>query len=166
MSDHDGHDRDGRDQDGAAPHNGLDGSGVFVRSRDVAWERPDAGIRRQILGYDGGLMLVRVLFDEGAVGTPHRHPHRQSTYVESGTFEVEIGGERAVLRAGDGFFVPPGAMHGAVALEAGCLIDVFTPARGSFIGTDDDFAFDEDGLVRLDGDGRPRGDGAAGTSPS
>jgi quercetin dioxygenase-like cupin family protein len=149
--------------DGARPHNGLDGSGVFVRSRDVVWERPDEGIRRQILAYDGGLMLVRVLFEKGAVGQPHAHPHRQATYVESGAFEVEIGGEKAVLRAGDGFFVPPDALHGAVALEDGCLIDVFTPARGAFLGTDDDFAFDDDGLVRLDGRGRPVG-GDGGTS--
>ncbi|GIW56714.1 MAG: hypothetical protein KatS3mg082_3118 [Nitrospiraceae bacterium] len=70
----------------------------------------------------------------GRVGRLHRHPHRQTTYVESGVFEVEIGGEKAVLRAGDGFFVPPDVMHGAVALEAGSLIDVFTPARGSFLG--------------------------------
>ncbi|MDX1532302.1 MAG: cupin domain-containing protein, partial [Rhodothermales bacterium] len=97
-----------------------------------------------------------------AVGEPHRHPHRQTTYVESGAFEVEIGGEKAVLRAGDGFFVPPDTMHGAVAVEAGGLIDGFAPARGAFLGTDDDYAFDEDGLVRLDGDGRPAEDGAAG----
>ena len=126
-------------------HHGLDGSGVFAWSENIAWDRPDSGIRRQILGYDHGLMLVRVLFEEGAVGQPHRHPHRQTTYVESGVFEVEIAGKKAVLRAGDGFFVPPEALHGAVALEAGCLIDVFAPARGAFIGTEDNFAFEGNG---------------------
>lgn len=126
-------------------HNGLNGSGVFARSGDIAWEQPEEGIRRQILGYDDQLMLVRVFFEAGAVGRLHRHPHRQTTYVESGVFEVEIGGEKAVLRAGDGFFVPPDVMHGAVALEAGSLIDVFTPARGSFLGMEDDFAFGKEG---------------------
>jgi quercetin dioxygenase-like cupin family protein len=29
--------------------------------------------------------------------------------------------------------VPPDAPHGAVALEAGALIDVFTPARADFL---------------------------------
>ena len=142
-------------------HNGLDGSGVFARSEDIAWERPDDGIRRQILGYDDGLMLVRVLFEEGAVGQLHRHPHRQTTYVESGVFEVEIAGEKAVLRAGDGFFVPPEAMHGAVALEAGSLIDVFAPARGAFLGTEDDFAFESNGQGSRDGGNGPSADGAA-----
>jgi quercetin dioxygenase-like cupin family protein len=37
------------------------------------------------------------------------------------------------VAAGDCWFVPPGVPHGAVAIEAGSLIDVFTPARAEFI---------------------------------
>jgi len=110
----------------------------FVFSQEVAWEDLGGGIRRQILGYDEHLMLVRVLFEKGAVGVVHHHPHRQTTYVESGVFRVRIGDEEAILKAGDGFFVPPDVPHGAEALEAGSLIDVFTPARRSFLGFDED----------------------------
>jgi quercetin dioxygenase-like cupin family protein len=74
-----------------------------------------------------------VSFDKGGVGTLHQHPHTQITHVESGVFEVEIGEEKKVLKAGDAFYIPPNIMHGAVCLEAGVLIDVFSPMREDFI---------------------------------
>ena len=40
------------------------------------------------MGYDGQIMLVKVLFEKGAVGQPHEHFHSQSTYIVSGVFEV------------------------------------------------------------------------------
>jgi quercetin dioxygenase-like cupin family protein len=79
-------------------------------------------------------MVVRVAFEAGAVGAVHAHPHSQSTYVESGRFEVVIDGETRVLGAGDGFYVAPHLDHGAVCLEAGVLIDTFSPAREDFLG--------------------------------
>ena len=38
-------------------------------------------------------MLVKVHFEVGAVGQMHEHYHSQTTYVESGTFDVTIGEE-------------------------------------------------------------------------
>ena len=115
----------------------IQGSGPFVQAADIPWEAPDPGVTRQVLGYDGELMLVRVLFEEGAVGVEHRHPHRQVSYVCRGAFEVTIDGETTTLREGDSFFVAPDLLHGAVALEAGELLDVFTPARETFVSEDD-----------------------------
>ena len=90
------------------------------------------GLKRQILAHAPMLMMVKVYFEEGAVGAAHHHPHRQVTYVESGFFEVSIGAETQKLSKGDGFFVAPDEVHGVVCLEAGALIDVFTPAREDF----------------------------------
>jgi unsaturated pyranuronate lyase len=78
-------------------------------------------------------MLVRVTFEQGAVGYVHQHPHRQVSYVERGVFEVRLGDETKVLQAGDCFFVPPDVAHGVVAKEAGSLLDTFTPARQDFL---------------------------------
>ena len=105
----------------------------FVRGDETRWEPAGAGVRRQVLGYGPDLMMVHVEFEKGAVGTLHHHPHRQVTYVAAGTFEVSIDGKREVLKAGDSFFVPAELEHGARALEAGKLIDVFTPAREDFL---------------------------------
>jgi quercetin dioxygenase-like cupin family protein len=107
-------------------------TGMFVHT-DNDWQNIGPGIRRKLLGYDAALMMVVVEFEAGAVGALHEHPHRQATYVAEGEFEITIAGDKQNLRAGDGFFVPSGANHGAVALTAGTLVDVFAPAREDFV---------------------------------
>lgn len=82
-------------------------SETFQIASDIQWEYAGDGIVRQIMGYDEHLMMVKVKFNQGAVGTLHQHPHTQSTYVASGCFEVTIGKEKKVLRAGDGYYVAP-----------------------------------------------------------
>jgi len=46
---------------------------------------------------------------------------------------VEINGEKKILKGGDGFYIPPNVLHGAVCMEAGVLIDVFSPMREDFV---------------------------------
>ena len=108
-------------------------SASFIASTDVPWDTIGAGLTRQILGYGPDLMLVRVEFEKGAVGVMHHHPHRQVSYVVAGAFEVTVNGETRTLRTGDCFYVAADLVHGAVALEKGTLIDVFTPAREDFL---------------------------------
>lgn len=109
-------------------------SPAFVVAKETAKEELGDGIARQILGYGPEIMIVRVWFEEGAVGQVHAHHHSQSTYVESGKFEVFIDGEKRVLEAGDSFYIAPHLDHGAVCLEAGVLIDTFSPLREDFLG--------------------------------
>lgn len=109
-------------------------SEAFVEAASVRKEDLGGGIARQILGFGPDLMVVRVWFEEGAVGDVHSHPHSQSTYVESGRFRVMVGDKVRELGAGDGFYAEPHADHGAVCLEAGVLIDTFSPVREDFLG--------------------------------
>ena len=106
----------------------------FVLAEKVPKEDLGGGITRQILGYGPDLMIVRVWFEKGAIGEVHAHPHSQSTYVESGRFEVFVDGEKRILSAGDGFYIAPHLDHGAVCLEPGVLIDTFSPQREDFLG--------------------------------
>jgi quercetin dioxygenase-like cupin family protein len=55
------------------------------------------------------------------------------SYVAAGRFEVTVDGERTELGVDDCFFVAADQVHGVMALEAGTLIDVFTPARLDFL---------------------------------
>jgi quercetin dioxygenase-like cupin family protein len=106
---------------------------VFIQNDEVPWEITAPGIKRKIMSYDERLMVVKVQFEKGAVGTLHRHHHTQITHVESGSFEVEIGGGKKVLNSGDAFYIPPNVLHGAVCLTPGVLIDIFSPMREDFI---------------------------------
>jgi quercetin dioxygenase-like cupin family protein len=108
-------------------------SANFNVSVELPWEVVGEGLSRQIMGYDGQLMLVKVKFEKGAIGYVHEHFHSQTTYVVSGKFEVMINGEKKILEGGDGFYIEPDAPHGAVCLEGGILIDVFSPMRAEFL---------------------------------
>ncbi|MDP3257250.1 MAG: cupin domain-containing protein [Bosea sp. (in: a-proteobacteria)] len=105
----------------------------FQLASDIAWEPTEPGVKRKIMAYGPDLMVVRVVFEAGAVGKAHQHPHRQACYVESGVFDVTIDGQTQRLSAGDTFFVPADLVHGVTAVEAGQLIDSFTPMRSEFL---------------------------------
>lgn len=108
-------------------------SGLFQIDNETPWEDLGNGIKRQVFGYDDRIMLVKAKFEVGAVGDLHEHHHTQVTYVDSGAFEMTIGEEVRVIRKGDGYYVPPHVIHGCVCLEAGTLIDAFTPHREDFL---------------------------------
>lgn len=108
-------------------------NGSFVVSEDITWKTIDKGVQRKVLSYNEELMLVHVHFEKGGVGKLHHHPHRQVSYIESGSFEVSINNKKKTLRQGDSYIVEPDEIHGVVALEQGAIIDIFTPAREEFI---------------------------------
>ena len=73
------------------------------------------------------MMAVEVHFPQGVQAALHHHPHSQISYVLSGRFRYVIGQEETVLEAGACIVVPPDAPHCCAAVEAGVLLDVFTP---------------------------------------
>lgn len=108
-------------------------SETFIYEKDKVWEPAGEGVTRQIMGYDGQVMLVKVKFEKGAIGTAHTHYHTQTTYVASGKFEFTIGDEKKIVVAGDGLYMEPDVLHGCVCLEPGVLIDCFAPMRADFL---------------------------------
>ena len=106
---------------------------TLVEDNDMPWEVVDEKIKRKIMSYTDELMLVKVAFIKGGIGTIHQHPHLQISYIASGVFEITINDETKTLKEGDVYFVPSNLLHGAVCLEDGVLIDVFNPMREDFV---------------------------------
>jgi quercetin dioxygenase-like cupin family protein len=106
---------------------------VFTENDIVKWTNVAPGVKRAILAYDESVMLVKVQFEKGAIGTLHQHLHVQISYVESGQFEVEVGGVKKILNQGETFFAPSNVWHGVICLEKGVLMDTFSPMRKDFI---------------------------------
>jgi quercetin dioxygenase-like cupin family protein len=106
---------------------------IFIKDNSLVWEPVTELVSRKIMAYDESLMLVKVAFQKGGVGAIHHHYHSQITHIESGVFSVTIGDETQTLKAGDSYYIPPNVPHGATALEAGILIDVFSPMREDFV---------------------------------
>ena len=93
-------------------------SNTFIYESEKEWQPCEPGVCRQILVYDGN---------------PHAHYHTQTTYVAAGKFEFTIGDETKIVCAGDGLYMEPDIVHGCKCLEAGMLIDTFSPMRESFL---------------------------------
>ena len=105
----------------------------FILADQAEKEDVGGGVMRQIMGFNDSLMLARASFKEGSIGYTHRHPHSQLAYVESGVFEFTIGEETRTLKTGDCAYIPPDLNHGAVCIEAGVLLDIFSPLREDFL---------------------------------
>lgn len=107
--------------------------GQYFFYEDAEREDLGGGVSRKVLANSEKLMMVEVAFEKGGVGAPHTHPHEQVTYIVSGKFAFENGGVKKVVAPGDSIHFEPDVLHGTVCLEAGKLLDIFTPRREEFL---------------------------------
>jgi len=105
----------------------------WVFHQDTEAQSGGENVIRRILAYCDNLMCVENTFEKGAVGKLHSHPHTQITYVVSGEFAFTIDGETKIVKAGDTMLKQDGVIHGCTCLEAGILLDIFTPMREDFV---------------------------------
>lgn len=106
---------------------------AFFAAESGDWTNPEPGVTRRVMVYRDEVMMVEVVFEKGAVGALHSHPHVQASYVADGSFEVTVDGKKQALMKGGSFIVAPNLVHGVLALEPSRLIDVFTPMRETFV---------------------------------
>ena len=107
---------------------------TFVKADELQVIELGGGTSRRIRAYNEEMMLVEVIFETGAVGSDHSHPHTQISYVLSGEFTYHIEGEARTMLPGDSIVVDGGKVHGCTCVKAGTLLDVFAPMRADFIG--------------------------------
>lgn len=107
---------------------------MFIYNEECNITNCEPGVTRKVMGYNDDVMMCEISFEKGAEGKFHSHPHTQVTYVAEGKFAFTVSGERKEVSKGDCIFMPPGAEHGTVCLEAGKLVDVFSPKREDFLG--------------------------------
>ena len=106
---------------------------MVVFNSDIKFTDLGGGVMRKILSRGGDMMAVEVSFEKGSVGAVHTHSHEQISYVLEGSFELNINGEKSVIKKGDTYYVEPNVEHGVLALEVGKLLDIFTPQREDFL---------------------------------
>lgn len=90
-------------------------------------------LSRKIRACGGSLMMVEVFFEAGAIGYEHEHPHEQMCYCLAGEFVFTVGTESRTIGAGDSLYIAANVRHGAACLNAGRLLDIFTPQREDFL---------------------------------
>lgn len=107
---------------------------AFFLDTDIATTTVEPGLlSRKVRATGGKMMMVEVFFAKGACGAAHRHEHEQLCYCLSGTFGFSVGDVHRTLHSGDSVHIPPNELHGAVCIEEGRLLDIFTPQRTDFL---------------------------------
>jgi quercetin dioxygenase-like cupin family protein len=99
---------------------------------DAVMTDPEPGLRRQVMSFTPGMMLVRHKMVKGWVGAKHQHPHEQMVYVVSGRIVLESPTGKVEAAGGDSFIVPGDTDHQAWALEDSEVLDIFTPYREDY----------------------------------
>lgn len=103
-----------------------------IPSNQEEMSTPEPGLRRQVMSYSPGMMLVRHTMKKGWIGTKHSHPHEQMVYIVSGSIHFEYPGGSFDAKAGDCFLVPGSVEHQASAHEDSEVLDIFTPYREDY----------------------------------
>ena len=106
---------------------------VFVPHGETLPQPAGEGVVRRVLAYGSEAMCVENVFQAGAVGAMHHHPHTQVTYIVSGRFRFTVGDQVREVGPGDTLLKQDGVEHGCVCLEPGVMVDFFTPMREDFV---------------------------------
>jgi len=105
---------------------------TVLSSNDEIMSEPEPGLRRQVMSYNKGMMLVRHKMTKGWAGARHSHPHEQMVYVVRGKLIFEHPGGKFQVGSGESFIVPGDVQHQASALEDSEVLDIFTPFREDY----------------------------------
>ncbi len=87
---------------------------------------------RSAMEHSDQLTFGCVTLEEGTLAPIHSHPHEQWTYVLEGQMEFTLDGEKQMLLPGMGAYIPSDTLHGAFAVTACKVIDVFVPVREDY----------------------------------
>ncbi|NVO18634.1 MAG: cupin domain-containing protein [Bacteroidetes bacterium] len=105
---------------------------MIVKSA-FAKKRTFKGVNFDVLAIGQKTMVTRMNFKAGDIVPNHSHPNEQSGYVISGKYRIQFLNFDEVLLPGDSYSIPKDIEHSLEVIEAGEVIDVFTPIRQDYL---------------------------------
>lgn len=91
------------------------------------------GVHLDSLAVGEKSMVTKMNYIVGNYATEHTHPHEQCGYVISGKYLMTVENNEFILEAGDSYAVPGNIPHSFKVLDAGEVVDVFTPHREDYL---------------------------------
>lgn len=102
--------------------------------------KEENAVTRQFLGVDfvvlsigKDTMVTKMLYKSTDNVPFHKHPNEQSGYVVSGRYKLKFAGEEHLLAAGDTYSILADVEHAIEIIEAGEVVDVFSPIRQDYL---------------------------------
>lgn len=104
----------------------------IVKKAD-AKKRVFKGVHLDSLAVGEKSMVTKMNYVVGNHAAEHMHLQEQCGYVISGKYRMTIEEKVFILEAGDSYAVPGNVPHSFLVLEAGEVVDVFTPQREDYL---------------------------------
>jgi quercetin dioxygenase-like cupin family protein len=91
------------------------------------------GVAFDVLAVGEKSMITKMRYQDGNYVPFHSHPNEQSGYVISGKYCLRVGERENILTTGDSYSIPANVPHSIEIIEAGEVVDVFTPPRQDYL---------------------------------
>ena len=95
-------------------------------------KRSFLGIEFLVLAVGKDSMVTKMQYRPGESVPLHAHPNEQSGYVVSGRYQLRYLSYDQELGTGDSYSIPADVEHSLEVIEAGEVIDFFTPPREDY----------------------------------
>jgi quercetin dioxygenase-like cupin family protein len=105
---------------------------MIVRT-DEAEKRSFLGVDFVLLSHGPESMVTKMLYKKEDNVPFHAHPNEQSGYVVSGKYRITIGNINCLIGPGDSYSVPRDVEHRIDIIEAGEVLDFFSPPRKDYL---------------------------------
>ena len=105
---------------------------MIVKSGDGK-KRTFLGVDFVVLARGKDSMITKMLYKVEDCVPFHKHPNEQSGYVLSGKYRLRFGGVDQEIVSGDSYSIPKDVEHSIEILEAGEVLDCFSPPRKDYL---------------------------------
>nr|NQU93112.1 cupin domain-containing protein [Bacteroidota bacterium] len=86
-----------------------------------------------VLSHGPKSMVTKMLYKPGDNVPFHSHPNEQSGYVISGKYRIKFSDYDQEIGPGDSYSIPANIVHSIKIIEAGEVLDFFTPLRADYL---------------------------------
>jgi quercetin dioxygenase-like cupin family protein len=104
-----------------------------IVKKENATPKQFLGVDFVVLSIGESSMVTKMLYKTTNFVPFHKHPNEQSGYIISGKYKLKFDGEEYLLSEGDTYSIPANVEHSIEIIEAGQVVDVFTPIRQDYL---------------------------------
>jgi len=105
----------------------------YVVKKENAASRQFLGVDFEVLAIGKESMVTKMLYKESDSVPFHKHPNEQNGYVITGQYKLIFNNTEYNITKGDSYSIPANMEHSMVIIDAGEVIDVFTPVRQDYL---------------------------------
>ena len=105
----------------------------MITKKENSKIRKFKGVDIELLSNGQKSMITKMNYKIGDQVPFHKHPNEQAGYVISGKIRIQFANNDQVLIPGDSYVISENVDHSIEVIEAGEVIDVFTPPREDYI---------------------------------